>query len=338
MTSGRYKLALGFLLLVLVVLLGVFNLRKPRILVLHSLGAETPWVRGVDRGLRRVLETNRNPVTVEWHHLGLDDKRPGQGMMRALAAARRTIQSLDPHLVIAIDDEANAFVARDFSRAGGRRILYVSIDRDPLAYGYHGDRQISGIAERLPLVPVMELVRWVRPDQSLRIQALGGTSETTRGGMVQVRDFNWAPHRFEEALHVRDFEELQAAVQRVETGILLVLDCPPLPRRAGGWASAREVVEEIQRNSNALPIGLSLDFVELGGDIAFVAPPEANGSLAMTMALEWVQDLSPDATPPPARTMSHFDLALRPSRLRIRGVEIPQIYVEAARTSGMLFP
>ena len=81
MTSGRYKLALGFLLLVLVVLLGVFNLRKPRILVLHSLGAETPWVRGVDRGLRRVLETNRNPVTVEWHHLGLDDA-PEHGVLR----------------------------------------------------------------------------------------------------------------------------------------------------------------------------------------------------------------------------------------------------------------
>jgi hypothetical protein len=338
MTAGRYKLLLGLLLLLLLVLLGVFNLRKPRILVLHSRGLEAPWVRGVDRGLRRVLATNRIPVTVEWNYLGLDAKRPGQGMMRALATARRTIQRLDPHLVIAIDDEANAFVARDFSQTGGRRILYVSIDRDPRAYGYEGDRKISGIAERLPLAPIMELARWVRPDRSLQIHALGSASETSRGSMVQVRDFNWAPHRFEEALQVRDFEELQAAVRRFETGILLVLDCPPLPRRGGGWASAREVVEEIQRNSKAIPVGLSLDFVELGGDIAFVAPPEANGSLAMTMALEWVQDLGPAAAPPPARTMSHFDLALRPSRLRIRGFEVPQIYVEAARAAGMLFP
>ena len=137
--------------------------------------------------MRRVLATNRIPVTVEWNYLGLDAKRPGQGMMRALATARRTIQRLDPHLVIAIDDEANAFVARDFSQTGGRRILYVSIDRDPRAYGYEGDRKISGIAERLPLAPIMELARWVRPDRSLQIHALGSASETSRGVIARAR-------------------------------------------------------------------------------------------------------------------------------------------------------
>ena len=338
MSQGRRKSILGLLVLAVLVILGAFNLRKPRILVLHSRSADTAWVRGVDRGLQRVLTTNQYPVSVEWHHLGLDSARDGEDLLKALSGARRAIHTMDPHLIVAIDDEANRFVARDYGKDGRTRILYASVDCDPESYAYPTARWVTGIEERLPLSAIKECLGVIRPGRALRIHVVGGTSQTDRCELQQFQEFDWAPHEVVEIERVRDFEGLQEVVRRAEDGILIVLDCPRLQRRSGGWASSREVVEEIQGNSRAIAVGLTVDFVELGGDIAFVPPSEANGTLAMGMALDWLKDLSPSAPPPPKRVMSHFDLALRPARLRIRKVEVPQIYIEAARNSGMLYP
>ena len=42
--------------------------------------------------------------------------------------------------------------------------------------------------------------------------------------------------------------------------------------------------------------------------------------------------------PPPPWTSSHFDVAVRPEALARRGFVLPQIYLEAARENGSLFP
>ena len=335
MTPSHQRIVTGLLLLLL---LGAFNLQRPRIFVLHSRGVESSWVRGVDRGLRQVLATNRIPVGVEWHYLGREANHPSNGVSTVLADARRAIRSMDPHIIIAVDDEANAFLARERPGGGGTRILYVSIDRDPEAYGYPTARWVTGISERLSLSAIKEAIGIIRPGRVLSIRVVGARSQTGLGEFEQVREFDWTPHRLVETSEVEDFEALQDAVRRAADGILLVLNCSPLPRRSGGWVATREIVDEIQRNSMALPVAMDVDFVANGGDIAFVPPPEANGVLAMTMGLDWINDLRSDAPPPPARTMSHFDVSLRLSRLRVRGIDIPRIYIEAARNSGQLYP
>ena len=70
-TKLGMNLLIGAVIVAFVVLLGFFNVTKPRILVLHSAAQDSPWVQQVDRGMREALKQNRRPVSVEWNYLGL---------------------------------------------------------------------------------------------------------------------------------------------------------------------------------------------------------------------------------------------------------------------------
>lgn len=142
----RNLLIAGFLT-TFVVLLGSFNATKPRILVLHSADREVPWVTQMDAGMRNALQRNRRPISVEWMYMGVN--APGaRDSLGAASEARRAISRDDPDIVIAVDDEANALVARDYVGRDRPRVLYVSIDRPPAAYGYPGAPNVTGLPTR----------------------------------------------------------------------------------------------------------------------------------------------------------------------------------------------
>ena len=137
------NLLIGGFLLTFVLLLGFFNAAKPRIVVLHSGSAGSVWVDQVDQGMRAALAANRRPVSVEWSYLGLASP-PGRGVAESTAEARRAIDRFKPDVLIAVDDEANSFVAQHYVGRDKPHILYVSIDRAPAAYGYADAPNVSG--------------------------------------------------------------------------------------------------------------------------------------------------------------------------------------------------
>jgi hypothetical protein len=57
----------------------------------------------------------------------------------------------------------------------------------------------------------------------------------------------------------------------------------------------------------------------------------------MAMAIDWV-DPSNGSVPPMMAVSEHFDVAIRESKLRARGVNMPSIYIETARLGGRYFP
>ena len=69
MTRIPARLLVATCLLSFLLLLGAFNQSKPRILVLHSGSADSPWVAELDRGMRGALAGNRRPISVEWDYL-----------------------------------------------------------------------------------------------------------------------------------------------------------------------------------------------------------------------------------------------------------------------------
>jgi len=57
----------------------------------------------------------------------------------------------------------------------------------------------------------------------------------------------------------------------------------------------------------------------------------------MEMSLKWL-DAGLDRSPPPVEKPNDFDVAIRSSVLRERGVVLPNVYRELARSSGSLYP
>ncbi len=322
-----------------VAILAAFNASKPRILVLQAAEKGTPWAAGVDRGIRAVLATNRRPVSVAWHWLGLTRTLSPQGRASAVASARRAIASFDPDVLMAIDDEANAAVAQDYAQAGRPRVVYVSIDRLPEAYGYGPGANATGIVERLPLAAVCDALSAIRVGQQLRIAAVGAANDTGQAELAQVESFDWGPHTLvavraaTDTVDWRRFVETDAA----PADVLLVLSYAGLDGPDGRPVDERELANWVEDSARPLPIGLHAGYVFDGGGFAISPPPVSTGRLAMTLALALLDSPSGHATdlPPPALP-DHFDVAVNRRRLAQRQVKLPPIYLEAARAAGNL--
>jgi hypothetical protein len=144
MKRGVLGWLVGIFLVAAMVLLVGFNLTKSRILVLHSGTRSSGWNQRIDEGIRTALDRNRRPVTVHWYYLGLERSPRKDGWQDAATQARRAIEQLRPHVVLAVDDEAQAYVARHYTVPVGSpqaanpttRIVYVAIDSQPASYGY----------------------------------------------------------------------------------------------------------------------------------------------------------------------------------------------------------
>lgn len=336
MTKLWKNLLIGGFLVAFVVLLGFFNATKPRIMVLHSAAADSSWARQVDRGMREVLQENRRPLSLEWHYLGVDLPTGAKRRVEAVAGAKRAMKNFHPDLLIAVDDEANSLVARELAGRGRPGILYVSLNRPPEDFGYAGAENVSGIAEHLPLAAVRDAVGDLFGERTLTMAVIGVDNETGQAEMAQVQQFAWSPLEVVEATLVKTWEEWQEAVRMSAADILLVLGTHDLPAADGVIMPATEVNRWTQENARGLPIGTQVSFVEDGGALSFSPPPDDFGAKAMRLALDWLDERDTPGAPAPV-VSDHFEVALRPALLIERGVELPPIYLEAARENGTLY-
>ncbi|MGI9123292.1 MAG: hypothetical protein ACR2JM_00865 [Mycobacterium sp.] len=327
---------IGAFLLTFVLLLGFFNATKPRIMVLHSGSRDSPWVQQVDGGMRLALDENRRPVSVEWTYMGIASPASPRNADEAAAEAHRAVDRFKPDVLIAVDDEANELVAQDYVGRKSPRILYVSIDRPPAAYGYPLAPNVSGIAERMPWTAVRDALLLIFPGHAPTVSVLGVDSLTEQAELAQIKAADWGPVRIGEASLVTTGGAWRDAVIRANGDALIELGTHDLPDGEGVF-SAAEASRWTQENSRPLPIGTQVDFVPDGGALSLSPPPDDVGEKAIRLALDWL-DARATPGPPPAVDSSHFEVAVREGALVRRGITLPQIYLESARENGTLLP
>jgi hypothetical protein len=332
---------IGIFLLLFLVLLVSFNATKPRVVVLHSSGKDLPWAVDIDAAMDKALANNRIPLSVQWHYMGLENKpRPEQRNV-AIADANRLIRQIDPDILIAIDDEANALVAKQFAGKKRPKIVFVSIDQPPETYGYKNASNVSGIAEKLPLKAIHEAIGLARPEQPARIAAVSINNETGRAEMIQALNFDWKPHALTQTLKARHFEEWQSFVLSLaeDTDILLVFNSDGLPRSASDLqtVSAKEITLWTEANSAPLPVGVNSSFIQNGGGLMFSTSASEYSQRAIQMTLNWLS-ASENAAPPPIITSAHFHVGVRAQSLKARNIVLPDIYIETARIGNNYVP
>ena len=341
----------GLFLVTALLLLVSFNLTKSRVLVLHSADRSNGWAQRMDEGMRDVLKLNRRPVLVQWHYLGMERLTGEEDRQEAALQAKRAIAQLRPDMVLAVDDEAQAYVAQHYAVAAGSaqaaqpetRIVFAAIDHPAAEYGYDQAANVTGILERLPLPAVREALPMLHRGQSARIAVIGLADKTGRGQTQQVQAFDWGPHRLVAALTLPDFDAWKAAIQQMsdQVDVLIVLSFDGLPLSAGSAQPARmtDIAAWIETHAKPLPMGIDSGFVEHGGGLAIAPSPREIGEVAMRQVLAWQRALDDGQSQAPAVVSNtQYRVAVRESALRARGVALPSIYLEAARLDQLYFP
>ena len=207
------KLLIGFFLAAFIILLGLFNAAKPRILVLHSYGNDSAWSQRINTGMQNILKKSRNPVTVKFHYLGLDSSQDTNRLRIAVNDAHRAISLQKPDLIIAVDDESNHHVAKNYVGKGSPKILFVATLLPPATYGYAGAAYVTGIEERLPLDAVREAILTARKGKEARIAVLAMDDVTGRAELAQLNSYTWAPHRLMTTKAANSFKEWQEFIK-----------------------------------------------------------------------------------------------------------------------------
>ncbi len=341
MKNGILATLTGAFLLVALLLLGGFNLSKPRVLVLHSADRASTTVGKMDEGIRQVLDKNRQPMTTHWHYLGLDQLPDEDHRQDAAKLGLRAIEQFNPDVVIAVDDEAQQYVVRRFAGRERPKLVYTAIDHDPKEYGYVGVANVTGVAERLPLATLRDVLQYVNPGQPVRLAVLGDTGPTSKGQLQQVQAFDWGPHSVVSTQTLRDFPAWQAAIQALEgkADVVLVLSHGSLPTAPGATTTVPETdaIRWIESHAKPLPVGVDIEYVQKGGGLGVAPSAKSMGEVAATVALIWLK-AKPDAPPPPASQDMRYSIAVRSAALRARNVNLPSIYTEAARLEQLYYP
>jgi hypothetical protein len=337
---SRHGVVAVFLALFLFFLVS-FNATKPRIVVLHSSGQTLPWAVSVDAGINRALANNRMPISMQWHYMDLENKPNADQRNVAVADAKRFISQSDPDILIAVDDETSALVAKDYVGLDRPKVLFVSIDQKPEVYGYKDAKNVTGIAEILPIKAIHEGLNVARPGRPAKIAAISVNNETGQAEMKQALDFDWKPHTLIATQKVNHFGEWQEFVQNIakQADILLVFSSDGLVRAANDVqvVSAKEITQWTETNSVPLPVGVNFSFVSNGGGLMFSPSASDYGEQSINMALGWLS--APANSPPPQiKTSPHFHVGVRAQSLKNRSVILPDIYIETARIGNSYYP
>lgn len=341
--SLEKKLMLIFILTCLV-LFGWFNMTKPTILVLHSYDKSYAWTRDINIGLNRVLK-QKELYQVRWYYM--DTKRHPFPSYRTSAgiAARHVIEETKPDVLIAVDDDAQAFAAKYFINHPSIKIIYAGINNTEKDYGYEKANNATGILERIPLSAMKDAFQSERNLQKLthpiRVAYLGDTSATVMGDAEQIKDFNWAPLQLIGIYNEKLWKDWQArVVQLGETADVIIVtgyrqlvvsseDKKPIPYK--------DVVAWTEANSKIPVISGNGFFPEDGGMLAIGTSPFEQGEVAARYALKIILEHKPISEIPMTKSQQ-FIVTMSEEKIKARKFELPKVYEAAARIGDKYFP
>lgn len=313
-------------------------INKPRVLVLQSYYPDYSWTRDVDAGLKRVLGKDSR-VSLRWYYM--DTKRhPWPDFKeKAGVAARRTIDDWQPDVIIAVDDDAQQYVARHYAGHPKINIVFSGVNNEMATYGYDKVNNVSGILERQNLdavkgamLSIAESKGWKGP---IKVINLGDSSETVKGDARAIGAYEWAPLVFMGSRLVTTFDDWKHVVidEASRANFILTTNYRGLVRTAQErtLVPASEVVHWTEDNAWPLVIGTYGFYVEEGGALSIAVSPYEQGEVAARKALEILGGRKPKDIP--VEITRQFVVFMRGAAMKAKGLDLPPIYEAFARAT-----
>lgn len=153
-----------------------------RVLVIHSYHDGYDWVQGINQGLASSFKSG-----VAYRVIYMDTKRrPDEAWKRKAAVkAKRVIDEYNPKVVIAVDDNAQKYVARSYAGKSPIQFVFCGVNADPEVYGYPSSN-VTGILERAYPIQVLAMLKKIKPQIS-NVVWVSDDSQTVHVMLPRVR-------------------------------------------------------------------------------------------------------------------------------------------------------
>jgi ABC-type uncharacterized transport system substrate-binding protein len=291
-----------------------------KVLLVHSYHAEYEWVASVTRGVKSAL-MGRN---VDLQIFYMDTKRHNDEAWKKRAGdeARKVVAEWRPDVVIASDDNAQAYFAKHYAGRPAPQIVFCGVNADASDYGYPASN-ITGVLERPNFTASLELFKKLVP-QARRVAVVNDNSLTSTTTMAYFKQ-QPAPLEVVAWNMLDTFAEWQEAVRRAQTAAdaIAVYNYHTI-RKEGSTESMvpQELMSWTVAHSRIPIIGFITFAVDDGSLCGFLESAMEQGTLAGKIANQMLdgktaQDI-PMVTGVEGQTMVNLATA------RQLGIEIPE--------------
>lgn len=317
-----------------------YKLTQPRILVLHSYATDYSWTRDIDTGLKRVLDSKLG-YKVQWHYMDTKNHPDRDSKRRAGTIARHAIEALKPRIIIAIDDDAQAYAVREYAGSPDVTIIFAGVNGSVDAYGYTNAPNVTGIYEKKPLQSLRSaLMALTGPDGAplgRRIMQIGDQSEPVKADVREVLALDWSPMKFVDSQLVATWEDWKNAVMSAKgrADMILISNYHNIYETADRkkLVGPEELLRWTYASSPVPVVGMGGFMVEEGGMFAVAASGFEQGEIAARLAVR-VLDRGEAAGSIPHVMPRQFLVYMRRPLMEMHGISLPPLYESFARASN----
>ena len=302
---------------------------KKKILYIDSYHAEYIWSDDITNGITSVLDERDD---IELQIFRMDTKRNKSEAFKKEAAvnARKLIESWEPDVVIASDDNASKYVIAPYCKGTELPVVFCGLNWDASVYGFP-TKNITGMVEVALYESVIERLRGFARGEKIGYLASDTVSER--------KEYENIAKRFDaklEARFVTTFSELKKAYLELQsqTDMVLIQEC-----RSVEDFNHKEMVEFVTMNTS-VPTGALQKYLIHYTLLTYSKVGEEQGEYAAKTALEIIDGKSPQDFPVVANKNAKIYLNMKLAK-RI-GVKFPVELIEighliSAETRKLLY-
>ncbi len=296
-----------------------FPVFSERCLFISSYHQGYPWADGIEQGVRKTLAGR-----CELHQINMDTKRQQEPdtIQRKALEIKRFIDSWQPDVVIAADDNASKYVVVPYLKDVAIPVVFCGINWTVDEYGYPY-KNVTGMVEVAPIHELFEQIKHILPE-AVRGSYIAADTLTEHKSYQRfqriamktgiVLDKRLASSQAQWTEYFRDAQQYDFVILGTESGI-----------KDWNASSARRTVEADGRVLSLTVYEWMVKFVTLGmHKIAF-----EQGEWAAKVAIEILDGVSPQSIP--IIPNQEWELVINARLLPNLNVELPELVLERGK-------
>ncbi len=312
MISGSLKAPLPKLitLIALLALTQTASARSCLFLASYHKGYE--WQDGIEEGLRSTLG---NRCTIEAFYLDTKRNTDEDYAKSTAKKAKQLIDSMQPDVVIASDDNASRYVIEPYYRESDIPFVFCGVNWSAEKYDFPYPN-VTGMLEIISIDPLLKVIQTVLPDASSGI-FIGGDVPSTRSNYERYKKSFLSRGIAVRDGMVKTFEEWKEKLSDAqETADFIIL-----ANKAGivDW-DQEAAIAHVQQNTRRLTVGHHEFMVNLNM-FSMTKIPREQGEWAAKVAIKILEGSKPSEIPIVANR--RWNIYANTGLLKKAGIQLP---------------
>lgn len=291
-------------------------LSQSRILYVDSYHAGYDWSDGITEGIQSVL----NGADVDLRVFRMDTKRNASDGFKRKAAldAKAIIESFNPDVVIASDDNASKYLIQPYYKNANQPFVFCGVNNSGDAYGYPYENA-TGMIEVSPMPKLIYSLKHF--NRTERIALLIGNSLTDH---KDAQNYDKVIDLPLDIVHVDDFEQWRDEFIRIQNtyDILLVGNNASVK----GWDS--DAALKVVLSNTKIPTGCDLDFITPYTFMGYTRSAHEQGRWAAQAALKIINGTPVNDIPMSQNVEGNLIINLKVANAS--GIKVPKSFLRKA--------